>query len=170
MESIDTSKTNTEGYQDYSQIRPKHENAIRHSDGITVLAKHIIRPGIKLVENTEGYLWFKLDKNFFHTDNDIFLSGAYTLPKNTTKNTFAKTDYFGNFEKAILKYKEKGNILILGNLNAGTGSQGQSQHKFDNHLQHLLPEADKLHSDSDRCSHDEKIITPRLRKNFAENM
>ena len=70
----DTSKINVEGYWDYSQIRPKHKNAIRHSGGITVLAKHNIRPGIKLVENTEEFLWFKLDKNFSQTDNDIYLS------------------------------------------------------------------------------------------------
>ena len=97
---------------DYSQIRPKYKNAIRHSGGITILAKHIIRPGIKLVENTEGFLWFKLDKNFFQTDNDIFFSVVHIAipPKNTTKNISAKTDYFSNFEKAILKYKEKGNI------------------------------------------------------------
>ena len=85
----DTSKINIEGYWDYSQIRPKHKNSIRHSGGITILAKHIIRPGIKLVENTEGFLCFKLDKNFFQTDNDlfsIFLCGAYIPPKNTTKN------------------------------------------------------------------------------------
>ena len=146
-----TSKINIEGYW------PKHKNAIRHSGGIIVLAKHIIRPGIKLVENTEGFLWFKLDENFFQTENDIFLCGAYIPPKNTTKNILAKTDYFGNFEKSILKYKEKGNKLILGDLNARTGSQGQSQHNFDNHLQHLLPEADKLPRDLDRCSCDEKI-------------
>ena len=73
----------------------------------------------------------------------------------------AKTDYFGNFEKAILKYKEKGNILILGDLNARTGSQGQSQHNFDNHLQHLLPEADKLPSDLDRDALVMKRLIPQ---------
>ena len=36
---------------------------------------------------------------------------------------------------------KKGSILILGDLNAGNGSQDKSQHNFDNHLQHLLPEA-----------------------------
>ena len=51
-----TSKVNIEGYCDYSQIRPKHKNAIRHSAGITVLTKDIIRPGIKLVENTKEFL------------------------------------------------------------------------------------------------------------------
>ena len=113
----DTSKINNEEYWDYSQIRSNHKNAIRHSGGITILAKHIIRPAIKLVEKTEGFRWFKLDKNFFQTDSDIFLCGAYIPPKNTIKNILAKTKYFGNFEKAILKYKVKGNTLILGNLN-----------------------------------------------------
>ena len=47
-------------------------------------------------------------------------------------------------------------MLILGDLNARTGSQGQSQYNFDNHLHHLLPEADKLPCDLDRCSCDEK--------------
>ena len=131
----DTSKINIERYRDYSQIRPKHTNATRLSGGITVLAKHIIRPDIKLFENTEGFLWFKLAKNAFQTDDDIFLCGAYIPPKNTTKNVLAKTDYFGNFEKAILRYKEKENILILRDLNVKTRSQGQSQHNFGNHLQ-----------------------------------
>ena len=40
-----TSKINIDGYRDFSQIRPKDKNAIRHSGGITILAKHIIRPG-----------------------------------------------------------------------------------------------------------------------------
>ena len=37
----DTLKINIEGSWDYSQVRPKHKNAIRHSGGITVLAKVI---------------------------------------------------------------------------------------------------------------------------------
>ena len=48
-------------------------------------------------------------------------------------------------------------MLIWGDLNARTWSQGQSQHNFDNHLQQLLPEGGKLPSDLDRCSCDEKI-------------
>ena len=98
---VDTGKINIEGYWDYSQIRPKHKNAVSHSGGIAILAKHIIRHGIKLIENTEVFLWFELDKNFFQTDN-------------TTKNILAKIDYFGNFEKAILKYKKRKHINFGG--------------------------------------------------------
>ena len=86
---------------------------MQNSVGIS-LAKHVPRPSIKLVENTEWFLWFKLDKTFFQTGNDFFLCDTYMPPKNTTKNILAKTDFFGNFEKAILKYKGKGSILILG--------------------------------------------------------
>ena len=43
----DTSKLNIEGFWDYSQVRPKHKNAIRQSEGITSPAKHNIRPGVR---------------------------------------------------------------------------------------------------------------------------
>ena len=52
----DTSKLNIGGFWDYSQVRPNHKNAIRHSGEITILAKHNIRLGLKLVENSEGFL------------------------------------------------------------------------------------------------------------------
>ena len=82
----DTSKLNIEGFWDYSQVRPKHKNAIRHSGGITIYAKHNIRPGLRLVENSQIFLWIRLEKYFFNLENDIFLCGAYIPPKNTTQN------------------------------------------------------------------------------------
>ena len=38
----DASKFNNARYWGYFQIRPKHKNSIRHSGGITILAKHRI--------------------------------------------------------------------------------------------------------------------------------
>ena len=51
---------------------------------------------------------------FFQTDNDIFPCGVYIPSKNTTQNILSKTDYLADYEKVILKYQEKGNILNLG--------------------------------------------------------
>ena len=42
-------------------------------------------------------------------------------------------------------------------VNARTGSEGKSQHNFDNHVQHLLVEANKLPSDIDSWFCDYKI-------------
>ena len=101
----DTLKINIEGFCDYSQVLPKHKNAIRHSGGITVLAKNHIRFGLKLVEDTEGFLWFRLETSLFQFENDMFLCGVYIPPNNTTPTITIKTDYFGKLNEMLIKCK-----------------------------------------------------------------
>ena len=57
------------------------------------------------------------------------MCGAYIPPANTTANITTKTDYFGNLEKSILKYKNKGNIIIMGDLNARIGNKDNTLNK-----------------------------------------
>ena len=66
-----TSKLNIEGLRDFSRVRPKQKNAIRHSGRTTIFTKHNIKPGLKLIENLEGFLWIRLEKSFFNLENDI---------------------------------------------------------------------------------------------------
>ena len=156
----DPSKINIEGFWDYSQVRPKHKNAIRHSGGITILARYNIRPGLKLIENSEGFLWFCLKKSYFKLKNDVYLCGAYIPPANTTANITSKTDYFGNLEKSILKYKNKGNIIIMGDLNARIGNKDNTLNKkLNGDLGHLLPTTMELSNSQDRCSCDNSVNT-----------
>ena len=51
-------------YWDFSQVRPKYKKIGRYSGGITVMVKDDLRSGIKVVHNTEGFIWLKLDKTF----------------------------------------------------------------------------------------------------------
>ena len=139
---------------DYSQVRPKHRNAFRHSGGITILAKQNIRPGLRLVENSEGFLWLNLEKTFFNLGNGKFLCDAYIPPKNTTQNILSKTDYFGSVENPIFKYKDKGNIVIMGDPNARAGITDHSL-CLHNHVSQLLPGANSI-KDGNRCSCDDK--------------
>ena len=81
------------------------------------------------MENSEGFLWFCLKKSYFKLKNDVYLCGGYIPPANTTANITSKTDYFGNLEKSILKYKNKGNIIIMGDLNAMIGNKGNTLNK-----------------------------------------
>ena len=90
---------NIEGFWDYSRARPKHKDVIRHSGGIKVLAKNPIRVGLKLVEDTEGSLWFRLEKSLLQLDNNIFLCGAYIPPSNTTPTITTKMNYFGKLQR-----------------------------------------------------------------------
>ena len=77
-------KLNLEGFWDYSQIRPKHGNAIRHSGGITVLVRNYLRPGIKVIRNEKGFIWLKMLKAFFKLENDVFICATYIPSENTT--------------------------------------------------------------------------------------
>ena len=78
----------------------------------------------------------------------------------TTANIATKTDYLGNLEKSILKYKNKGNIIIMGDLNARIGNKDNTLNKkLNEDLGHLLPTAKELSISQDRCSCDKSVIT-----------
>ena len=96
-----------------------------------------IRPRMKLVNETDNDLWWQ-----------------YTFKK-MQLIFFSKTDYFGDIWNTILKYQEKGNMLISRDLNAKTGSQGKLQNRFYSHLQHLS-EAEISSVELNRWSYDHK--------------
>ena len=118
----DTLKINI-GFWNYSQVYPKHKNAIRHSGGITVFAKNHIIFGIKLVE----------DAGFWKTD-------------------------FRKLKKLLIQYKDrKGDILIMGDLNARTRSQCE---KLVKQVSQLLPDTEITTLETgNRCSCDVKVNT-----------
>ena len=96
-----------------------------------------IRPRMKLVNETDNDLWWQ-----------------YTFKK-MQLIFFSKTDYFGDIWNTILKYQEKGNMLISRDVNAKTGSQGKLQNRFYSHLQHLS-EAEISSVELNRWSYDHK--------------
>ena len=148
---------NIDGFWDYSQVRPKHQNAIRHSGGISILIKKCFRPGIKLVKDEEGFIWFKLLKLFFNLENDLFICATYIPPQNTTKRINKKTDYWENLTKSLIDYNSKGNILITGDLNARTGKSNEENEIRDKYINELCPIEDKIHISAIRNNCDRKI-------------
>ena len=100
-----------------------------------------------------------MKKCYYELKNNVYLCGAYIPPANTTANITTKTDYFGNLEKSILKYKNKGNV-IMGDLNARIGNKDNTlTKKLNEDLGHLLPTAKELSNSQDRCSCDNSVNT-----------
>ena len=54
-----------------------------------------------------------LPKSEIQFENDIFLCGAYIPPNNTTPTITTKMDYFQKLNEMLIRYKDKGNILIM---------------------------------------------------------
>ena len=118
-----------------------------------MLARYNIKPDLKLIENSEGFLWFCLKKSYFKLKNDVYSCVAYISPANTTANITSKTDYFCNLAKSILRYKNKGNIIVMGDLNAMIGNKDNSLNKkLYEDLGHLLSTTKELTNSHDRCS------------------
>ena len=147
----DDTKLNSEGFWDFSQIRPKHRKAFRHAGGITVLIKHHVKPGIKVADSTEGFVWLKLDKTFFQLSNDVYLCAAYIPPQYTSKNVHIKTDYYQSLIDSCFKFCTLGNIIIAGDLNARIGNNVVNESPSFSPINDLLPD-DMISSTPDQRS------------------
>ena len=100
-----------------------------------------------------------MKKSYFKLRNDVYLCGTF-IPPNTIAIITSKTDYFGNLEKSILKYKNKGNIIIIGDLNARIGNKDNTPNKkLNEDLGHLSPTTKELTNSQDKCSCDNSVNT-----------
>ena len=135
-----TSKLDLEGFWNFLQVRQKHFNAITHSGGITVLVKNTIRQGVRLAEDSEGFIWLRLEKSFLNLQNDAcFLTWSlYTSQQYNPKYPF-KNRLFEDLENFILKYREKGDILIMVDLNPRTGREGNMSHENNKYIAEIAP-------------------------------
>ena len=102
----------------------------RYYRGLAILIRNSIRKGLKILLNTSSeFQWLKLSKEFFHLDSDVFICFSYI-----TTCTFlqqSNEDTLDAIVRDINIYRSKGNILLLGDLNARTGIELDFIHKDD---------------------------------------
>ena len=101
----------------YPFCRPKSKNN-RYFGGLGILIRKEIRKGVNFLNNgTSEYQWLKLKREFFNLNKDIYLCLIYYAPK-------SQTDLLEIIEKDITdSYGSMGDILLVGDLNARTGSE-----------------------------------------------
>ena len=64
------------------------------------------------------YLWIKLDAKLFNLMNNLYLCAAYIPPQYSKNITCKKVDYFQHLNDSIIKYSNKGNIMLMGDFNS----------------------------------------------------
>ena len=92
-------------------IRAKSKNATKHYGGIAVFVKEEIRDGVKFLPITNSeYMWFRLDKTFFHMSHDIYVVAAYN-----SNSSFAETNIniFEAIENDAAKFSSDGSELLF---------------------------------------------------------
>ena len=105
-------------------IRPKNKKTNKISGGISVFVKSELRQGIKFLEhNSNDYIWLQLCSNFFGLNTDIYLCFLYNPPDNSSYTQSLENDLFELIENDITNYSQKGDVIIMGDLNSRTGCE-----------------------------------------------
>jgi hypothetical protein len=96
-------------------------NPVKERGGLAVFIKRQISTGIPLVDKSmTEIMWFKLNAHFFLLERDLFICFLYISPSNSSfvqKRDLDK-QIFSKLEADIAKYSLRGDIMLMGDLNA----------------------------------------------------
>jgi hypothetical protein len=107
----------------YHKLGKKFSNKGRASGGISIIIKNELKKGIKILENkNDCFVWLQLEKTFFNLEKDTFICAAYIPPENSSIWMHRNEDPFQTLDEEVGKYQCKGNVAIMGDLNAYTGN------------------------------------------------
>ena len=111
-----------DGYYCYSSCRNKSAGSKFYSGGIVFLVKDEIKHVVKIIDYKSDFMvWIKLDKSYLKSENDIFVSAVYIPPSNSSFYNKGGLDPFDEFENSVQNYASKGEVIIMGDINARTG-------------------------------------------------
>jgi exonuclease III len=88
-----------------------------------VLVRSELRKGIRFFdkESNEQFIWWKLDKDFFHMKQDLFICSVYIPPQNSPRERRLDRDHFQSLQENIYKFSKLGSIILCGDSNARIG-------------------------------------------------
>lgn len=128
--------------------RPHTNQSCRKSGGIALLVKTKFEKFTSVVKKSKNFLWCKISKDILNDKNDLFICGVYIPPE---KSVYFENEIFDEFENDILCFASKGNIMILGDFNARTGTLED----------HISKDGNNFINDSSESS-----LQPKNRHNF----
>ena len=93
------------------------------SGGIAVFIMDQLKARVKVVRKCQSVIWLKLEKQHCKRASDLYIGIIYIPPENSTFCKNNGSNHFETIEAHIREYSRKGEILILGDLNARTGRE-----------------------------------------------
>ena len=99
------------GFHNYSVCREKNKK--KASGGICVFVKNELRAGVcKVPYVGSELLCLKLKKDFFHLNNDIYLTVCYCAPSNSTVLRRLDIDIYEQLSDALSEFANKGDLIL----------------------------------------------------------
>jgi hypothetical protein len=130
----DTLALSVKGYNLFCSHR-KMSRIGRHFGGILLLVKEELRPGVKVIDKSNGdKMWIKLKSDFFNLKKDLFICFPYVPPITSSYVGNLEYDIFQKIEEEICHYSGLGNVMIAGDFNGKTNTNNDFVLDYqDNH-------------------------------------
>ena len=113
----------------------------RYFGGLCIFISNLIKQGVKVVKNDHpDIIWIKLKKDFFNLSKNIFICFTYISPSDSDyykNNNFTSDDLFEYIRQDCAEFRPKGNILLMGDINAYLPSNATdylTNDTFDDHV------------------------------------
>ena len=140
-----------DGYKCFVNCRKSESNRV--GGGLAIFVKKELCTGVKLIDKSmPDIIWFRLDKNFFHFEKDLYVCFLYIPPSNSsyTLKTNCDDQLFQKIDQDINKFSSLGDIMLMGDLNAHINKDNLDfiVNEVDDHLDDFLPSnyyADSIH-------------------------
>ena len=107
--------------------------------GVAILVKNEYTEGIEFIKdnNFSDYLVCRIKKTFFQQEKDIFVVNVYVRPHNSSesRHTDKGREVLSKIEEIINDLKEKGEVILCGDLNARIAQEtGMIKHDTNDFL------------------------------------
>ena len=137
-------------FYNFHSIRKRHARAKRSSGGISILIRRALRTtvgnkiAIKIIKESSNIVWIQICKEAFGIPVDIFIGAVYLPPQNSTINQKSDSDPFQAIESDVIQFKNKGEVILLGDFNARTACLKDFTNEDINNFVHGCVDSDNL--------------------------
>ena len=128
------------GYSFFFSSALKRKRRGRPSGGLIFYFRESLKNGISLQETNNNFIWIKMDKDFFNLENHLYVCAVYMKP---SLNKVDSEENFNRFSSTVSKYSVTGNIMLMGDFDARTGTEPdfiQSERNYEHRHTIPLPE------------------------------
>ncbi len=117
----------------------------RNSGGIVVYIKSELKDGVRLEKTSDHAIWLRLCSDFFGFMDDVYLGCVYLMPDGSPVRAKMPVEPLTLLEEEVVHFAAKGELMLLGDFNARTGSVSDLLDNCDLAKSSTASKAGKLH-------------------------
>ena len=101
-------------------LKQKNIKHGRDSGGVIIWYKDDLSAYLTEIKRASTHIWLKLNKHIIDCENELYICAAYTPP---IESPYYEDNFFEDLHHEIRHFQAQGNVVLIGDLNARTGTE-----------------------------------------------